>query len=370
MSEKITLIIDNIITPYEVARYNAINDVLNGKLEVWFLSETDINRNWKEFPKINFKYKFLNDAPLRLVGSDTHTFHTNLGISKELQATKESLARIIICGWDSLSYWQTVIFCKKNSIPYILWSGSTEYEKSWRRSLFMPIIKWIVSGASEYIAYGSRAQRFLERLGANKSKISQFINSVDVDFFVSQSNALRPRREQIRKKLGFKADDFVYLFVGQLIERKGVRELATSFSEIKDENKKLLIIGSGKLDSLFEQFENNVIYLDHLEYHQLPEYYVASDCLILPSKEEVWGLVVNEALACGIPVIVSNAVGAGEDLILEGETGLSIELANEKALIQAMMNIAEMPFSIKKLQEVALKTHPRIMAEKVFGKFS
>jgi len=234
----------------------------------------------------------------------------------------------------------------------------------------MPVIKWIVSGASEYIAYGSRAQRFLERLGANKSKISQFINSVDVDFFVSQSNALRPKREQFRKKLGFKADDFVYLFVGQLIERKGVRELVKAFSEIKDKNKKLLIIGSGKLDYLFEQFENNVIHLNHLEYHQLPEYYVASDCLILPSKEEVWGLVVNEALACGTPVLASTAVGAAEDLIKEGKTGLIYNLDNNQGLIKAMMNMKRTVYDVGYLQEEALKTHPRIMAEKVFGKFS
>lgn len=375
MSEKITLIIDNIITPYEVARYNAINDVLHGKLEVWFLSETDINRNWKEFPKINFNYKFLNDSPLRLVGPDTHTFHTNLGIYGVLETTKKNLARVVICGWDSLSYWQTARFCKKNSIPYILWSGSTAYEKSWRRSVFMPIIKWIVNGASEYIAYGTRAQDFLESLGVDKGKISKFINSVDIDYFIAESDKMRLKRSKIRNKFGFDDDDSVYLFVGQLIERKGIEELLNAFSRLPQENSKLLIVGSGKLEHFVTRHlnadkQNKIVHIKHLEYHQLPEYYVASDCLILPSKEEVWGLVVNEALASGIPAIVSNAVGAGEDLILEGKTGLSIELDNEKALIQAMMNIAEMPFSIKKLQEVALKTHPRIMAEKVFRKFS
>ncbi len=372
MPKKITLLIDSIITPYEIARYNAINEVLSGNLIVWFQAETDSNRHWKELPKPNFKFEVLKDRPIRLVGKDIHTFHINPEVLKKLGAIKNDLEKVIICGWDSLTYWQAAYYCKRNLIPFTVWSGSTVHEKSWRRVVFMPIIKWIIKNASEYIAYGTRAKKFLHTLGAPLDKIKIFYNSVDVEYFSEKAVELAPRRDSLREKLSIAKSDYVFLYIGQLITRKGIRDLLSAFSS-QTAHIKLMVIGTGPLDHLVKEAQvatkpGQITYLPHLEYFELPQYYVMSDCLILPSHEEVWGLVVNEALASGVPVIASDAVGATDDLIFNGKTGYTYEAKNISSLLNRMKQVVSRGETMKEASiAVAMKTHPKTMAIHTFS---
>lgn len=371
MSKKITLIVDTIITPYEISRYEAINTVLKDNLLVWFQAKSDINRNWHSLPKINFNYEVLHDTPFRLIGKDVHTLHINFQILKKLALLQQNIKQVIICGWDSPNYWLIVSFCKKNKIPYILWSGSTHYEKSWRRTLFLPLIKWIVAGASRYIAYGSRAQLFLESLGASADKTIQFINSVDIDYFIQKSIELFPQKDNIRKQIGISPTDFVYLYIGQLIERKGVSDLLKAFAT-QSMNCKLLVVGTGPMKSALLNAEaplkGKIIHIPKVEYNDIFKYYAAADCLILPSHEEVWGLVVNEALASGMPVIASSAVGAAPELVFDGKTGYTYPSGDVSALALCMNKIKNTQFDMKSIQQSVLFTSPQKMAHKVFSR--
>lgn len=375
MSKKITLLIDTIITPYEVARYNAINHVLRGKLRVWFLAKTDINRAWQSFPETTFLHEFLPDLPLRLMGKDLHTLHINSGVWAKLTAIKSHLERVIICGWDSPTYWLTVAFCQKNHIPYVLWSGSTQCEQSWRRTLSMPLIKWIVAGAESYIAYGTRAREFLQELGAKEHLIRIFFNSVDIDYFKNQAKEMRPQQVALRKKLKIPANSYVFLYVGQLIERKGILELLEAFSVVQQSTKKvsLVLVGTGSLEDQVKALgkKDAVYHIPHTQFFELPQVYALADCLVLPSQEEVWGLVVNEALASNLPVITSDRVGASTDLVIHAQTGYTYPSGNIPELVKKMKLCVK---SSKKMQpylwQAVAKTDPLVMAKKVFGAYT
>ncbi len=372
MSKKITLLIDNIITPYEVPRYNAINRVLENKLLVWFQAKTDTNRHWKNFPKTTFTHEFLEDRPIRIVGADIHTVHWNPQLWKKLEEVKPELEQIIICGWDSISYWLTVYFCKKYSIPYTLWSGSTSYESSWRRTLFKPIINWVVQGATRYIAYGSRAKEYLTLLGADSSKIAVFYNGVDTQFYLTEAKRLRPKKAALRKSYKI-PDGFTFIYVGQLIERKGVSDLLRAFLEMRKIEPKtsLIIVGTGALAASLKSAakEEPVFFFSHKEFSELPELYASADCLVLPSHEEVWGLVVNEALLSGLPVIASDRVGSTPDLVTSGKSGYTYPAGDTTELQQVMQLVMQNKEQmIPHLLPAVSKTDPEALAKQIFRK--
>lgn len=340
---KKTLIIDNIITPYAIFRYNAINKALNSQLEVWFQAESDINRDWKIPPQIDFKYKVLKDYPLRFIIKDFFTFHLNPEIFKLLPIYKKKLGRVICHGWDSPTYLYALLFCIKNKIRCTVWSGSTLYEKKLLRYLFNPLLKLWLKLADDFIAYGSRAKKYLESLGVEEDKIKIFLNTVDVDFFSRRANLLGTKRNILRKKYGFNDREKIILFVGQLIERKGIVELIEAFAEIakSQSNIALFIIGNGplrdKIKDLIKQYAwAKIKHIDFIQYDKMPEVYAVSDVLVLPSKEEVWGLVVNEALSSGIPVMVSHFTGVSDDLVI-GRNGMVINNVSEEEIRMSLL---------------------------------
>lgn len=325
-----TIIIDNIITPYEIARYNAINKVLNGNLEVWFRQKSIDGIRKSNLPEPDFKYRILNNGFFKI------------DIIYLLNRNKSKIKRVICCGWDSFVYLYAFCFCRINNIRFTLWSGSTFFEMTWQRKIIYPLVKFIVSRTDDYIAYGTRAKEYLLSLGAKKEKIKIFLNSVDVDYFYHNSEKIKKGKTKLKEKYLISTEDTIFLFVGQLIERKGIKELLSAFVIISDiiPSVTLLIAGKGRLGSWIEQFINEhprikIKLLGYIQYYKLPEIYSLSDVLVLPSKEEVWGLVVNEALASGIPVIVSNVAGSSADLIGENN-GEIINEITESAILDAI----------------------------------
>lgn len=320
-----TIIIDNIITPYEIARYNEIDKVMRANLEVWFSKRREINRNWQYLPKINFKYRFLDNKLLNLI--------------KLLHNNRNKIDRIIVCGWDSFIYLYAFLFCQKNKIRFTLWSGSTLYEKSWLRTLTLPLVKFIISQSNDFIAYGTRAKEYLIWLGAKEDKIKIFLNSVDADYFNREALQLKKNKLKLREKYNLPENDTVFIYVGQLIRRKGILELIHAFAKLSSINKKiaLIIVGEGELNKEIELFiskypETKIKLVGYIQYNRLPEVYALSDALVLPSKEEIWGLVVNEALASEIPVLVSKFAGCSVDLI-NRDSGEIIEDISEDNII-------------------------------------
>lgn len=337
------LIIDTIITPYSVAKYNAINKKLNGNLIVFFLCKTDINRNWKEFPNIEFRHEFLEDFPIRLKGSDITTFHFNPTILKRLKSLKPK--HITVCGWDSFAYYYALYWAKKNNISFTLWSGSTKYEKSWRRTVTKPLVKWMIKNSNDFIAYGTRAKKYLMELGADSKKIQLFYNTVDIDFFKRECNKLKQSKDEIKKKLGINTK-FVLIYNGQLIKRKGIYQLIEGFRVFQKDFKdiSLIIVGNGKEESELKKIIKNysipnIFFIGFVQFPEIPKFYSIADIFILPSKEEVWGLVANEAMACGLPVVVSDKCGCAEDLVWAGKNGYILKNITPPEIVDGLKYI-------------------------------
>ena len=163
-------------------------------------------------------------------------------------------------------------------------------------------------------------------MGVDESKISRFPYVIDNDFFKERSRITKEEKIKLRKVLGICENEKVIIAVAKLIEREAPWDLLKAFSSMEDNNFHLLIVGDGLLKSEMESFalkypRCKITFTGYINYPELPKYYGISDLFVHCSINEPWGVSVQEALACGLPVISSDKVGSGFDLIREGKNG-------------------------------------------------
>lgn len=159
-------------------------------------------------------------------------------------------------------------------------------------------------------------------------------------------SAEKANRKALRERWGIPPEAFCFLFSGKLVEKKHPVAVVEALAGIPGVH--LLIVGAGELQerirSAASEFGVGCSFAGFLNQREMPSAYAAADCLVLPSDAgETWGLVVNEAMACGLPAVVSDLVGCREDLIVEGETGFSFSGGNRGALKLCLERMATNP---------------------------
>ena len=139
----------------------------------------------------------------------------------------------------------------------------------------------------------------------------------------------------------------MFLFTGKLIGRKRPLDLIAAAAKNRAAgNSHVILVGDGALletcrNAIAANKLTNVHLVGFKNQSELPAYYATADVLVLPSEYETWGLVVNEAMACGLPCIVSDACGAAADMILEGKTGFTYPMGDVPRLAELMMFMAD-----------------------------
>ncbi|MCK4797091.1 MAG: glycosyltransferase family 4 protein [Spirochaetes bacterium] len=321
------VIITNILNPYAKARFSYLANQKGIDLCVLIQSSNEPNRKWeyKEKEKLGFKCVLMPGIHINFGKKKLLSLHINLKVKNFI--LPENPDFVIIIGWNNPTTFLAARVCKKYNIPLIALSGSTINEPSIFRSLAKPIIRAYHKKCSAFFAYGTAAKELLNQYWKiNNKKIHILGNPVDNDFF--SKNCIQFRKQKKYFHPIFKKAKTI-LFVGQLIERKGILELLQAFKliQIKFPDISLAIAGSGpleeKIKNIIEKEQlNNIVLLGYVEYQKLPLLYADANLLCLPSREEVWGLVVNEAMACEVPVIASHVCGCVKDLIIDKKTGL------------------------------------------------
>jgi glycosyltransferase involved in cell wall biosynthesis len=185
---------------------------------------------------------------------------------------------------------------------------------------------------------------------------------VDTDYFESETRRLGAQRNVLRARWGLDDSAVVFLFVGKFIEKKRPLDFVNA---IERANARLdgtrvagLMVGDGPLRGLCEEVVRRkdipIKFAGFLNQSQISQAYVAADSLILPSNGgETWGLVVNEAMACGLPCFVSDQVGCGPDMIISSETGASFAVGNIQELGKLLAEFAADRKRIERMAERA-----------------
>jgi len=264
---------------------------------------------------------------------------------------------IVVNGWVVKSCLQTLHACRRLGIPCIVRGEANLLRPRpwWKHWLHRRLVRKF----SAYVYIGQANREFYKRHGAADDRLFPSPYCVDNARFSSESKD-QGRRVRPRQRWGIEEDRVCYLFSGKFEAKKHPLELLEAFSTAVDScgNMHLLMVGDGALRPACQRFADErglpVTFTGFLNQSEIADAYVAADCLVLPSDHgETWGLVVNEAMACGRAAIVSDQVGCRQDLVIERRTGLSFPFGNWSELAGRLADLASDQCRLRRMGEAA-----------------
>jgi glycosyltransferase involved in cell wall biosynthesis len=274
---------------------------------------------------------------------------------------------VMINGWNYKGAWQTMWACWRTGTPVMVRSDSHLHTP---RSTWKSVVKGLpyrvfLSKITACLAVGSWSRNYYLHYGVKPDRILTVPHVVDEAWFQNQAAQLMPSRALLRARWGLREKQFVFLFVGKFTNKKRPLHFIRALQLAGESERSVagLMVGDGplreKCEELAKQGDVPVVFAGFLNQSQIAKAYVAGDMLVLPSDGgETWGLVVNEAMWCGRPCMVSDRVGCGPDLVRPGETGEVFPLDNVPVLAQTMSRLASSPKAVRKMGEKALQKMP------------
>ena len=240
---------------------------------------------------------------------------------------------VVLGAYDSRELCEALAFCKLHRKKAVLWSGSTKLS-SRRQGIVGVARRAFIRSVDSFVAYGSKAREFLIHHGAAPEKIVIGYNTVDIGFFAERANELCNSQEYwaLRNRIA----PVSLLFVGQLIERKGFSSLIAALQRLHTVEFTLVVLGDGplrqQLEAETQKYSFKIFFEGFRSTEELPLYYAACDIFVFPTLNDPWGLVVNEAMACGKPVVSSTEAGVSYDLVRHGANGWVVDPRNTEQL--------------------------------------
>jgi glycosyltransferase involved in cell wall biosynthesis len=252
---------------------------------------------------------------------------------------------VIVGGWNALPLLQALRACGRLGIPCLVRAESSGLRP--RGLLPRAAHRLLLSRFDACLAIGRASRQFYLRNGVPSDRIFPAPYFVDDERFAAQAAARRPERESIREAWGIGPRDVCFLFAGKLVPKKRVLDFLAACGSARrsDPRVRALVVGTGEMESLARGYarrrDAGAEFVGFLNQSEISRAYVAADCLVLPSDYgETWGLVVNEAMIHGLPAIVSDRVGCGPDLVIEGETGRIFPFGEVDALARALLSMS------------------------------
>jgi glycosyltransferase involved in cell wall biosynthesis len=267
----------------------------------------------------------------------------------------------IVHGWSTRSYWQAMRASWQCRVPLFVRGDSTltTPRSRLRRVLKEPLYRWFIPRFDGYLIVGHRALEYLLHYGADPRACFHSPHCVDNARLAADAEPLRSSRAALRTGWGLPQGGTVFAWAGRFVDRKepllfvvAMAELARLRGDVSG-----LMAGDGPLradaERLARQLGAPVRFTGFLNQSRIAEAYVAADVFVLPSTWETWGLVVNEAMVCGLPVIASEGVACVGDLVVPAETGAVFPVGDLKRLVESMHGLANDPEERRRLGENA-----------------
>lgn len=337
------VVLSEIVSPYRIPVFNALVKEEEIDLHVIFLAETDpTQRHWLVYKdEIRFSYEVLPHWRRRIAGRNVLL---NRGITAALQ---RAAPEVILCGgYNYLASWQALRWARRRGMPFLLWAESTIKERRSHSLLVESLKKSFMRRCSAFVVPGKSSSQYVKLCGAAEDSIFTASNAVDTGLFAEQSAVARANAEAQRDRLGLPARYF--LFVGRLVPGKGIFDLLKAYAMLAPEmrtNVGLVFVGEGnarrELERVAESGDVKIRMAGFVQRDELAHYYGLADVFVFPTHSDPWGLVVNEAMACGLPVICSEAAGCADDLVTDGWNGYLAPPGDVARLSQSMERLAQ-----------------------------
>lgn len=349
---------------YQVAIFRELANHPRIELTVYFCSDEALNsrdilktyktdRRWGVDEELleGYPYKFLkNYSPMPSYLRWPFGL-MNPAIWNEIKNERPDF--VILMSWMNPTWWIAILACVRFKIPFIYMTDSNvqaELGKSWwlawpKKVLLGRIVFPLASG---FLCAGTSNKLMYGYYNVPDKKLFPFAFSWGYETLMKTGAQLVRRRKEIRAQLRIPQESFVVLFSGRLSKEKDPFNLLEAFHNIDVPDKALVIVGDGKLRQTMQDYVarndvNSVFFFGFQNRLEIAKFYALADVLVLPSLQETWGIVVNEALCFGLPVISSDQVGAHPDLVLPGSSGFVFPAGDAEALTSAIKQVADMP---------------------------
>lgn len=373
---------------YQVPLWQALARDGSVPFEVWYLSDHGVELSYDvQFGKsFSWDLDTLRGYPSRFlkVNKNANVARFNqVRLAQDLGRLfdERGITALWIQGWQVRAYWQAVWQAHARGIPVWLRGESNDLAPTpmWKKRAKQILHTRLFSRVQEFLFIGSANRRLYESFGVKPEQLHPAPYCVDNDRFARQAAALSPERAGIRSHWRIPEDAFCILFAGKFIPKKRPLDLIAAARDPRlgklARPVHLLFVGSGGLGEsirkathvvydaearLSRQTNNggqngrgpSASFTGFLNQTEISKAYVAADCLVLPSDhQETWGLVVNEAMASGLPCLVSDMCGCGEDLIVPINPAFRFRIGNPEALASALLSVVEEPTPVKLLRQ-------------------
>jgi glycosyltransferase involved in cell wall biosynthesis len=326
---------NSIPSPYMVDRFNAVADRGELDFEVWFTDRTHPDRSWTiDESTWRFRYRYLPSVAV-------------LGRRLRLPSPLLQRARpdLLVMLYGEPVYVVGFVLAKLRRMTTMFWAEVT-FDSWFRRTALKERLKRLLfSNVDAILTVGADGQRHAERYGVPRDTIHLAPHVVDAAHFTSGAELARGGREQLRRELGIEGTCFIY--VGRLWSGKGLDTLLDGFARVAEPSS-LLLLGDGPDETrLRERCEalglGNVVFAGFKQHDELPRWFAAADVFVFPTLGDPYGLVVDEAMASGLPVISTSAAGEIGLRVEDGVTGFIVPPGDSATLARRLTQLAADP---------------------------
>ncbi len=330
-------------TPYRSPLFDRVAASDEIDLTVVYAAQTVARRTWKVEPL--HRAVFLDG--LKLPGLRRvfrHDYPVTPGIWRALRQTKPDC--VVVSGWSTFAAQAALAWCRARRVPYVLLVESHDVgpKPGWRRRIKETVVPPLVRGAASILVTGSLARDSMLAVGASPERIRIFANTIDVARYGERADRLAGRRPELREQLGLAPDDLAVVTVARLAPEKGIDVLLRA---VVQAGVVAIVVGEGpersRLERLAAEIGARATFTGDRPWDSVVEAYAAGDLFALLSLHEPWGVVVNEAAACGLPLVLSQRVGAAQDLLRDGENGVLVPAGDVDASAGALRRLAAAP---------------------------
>lgn len=293
------------------------------------------------------------------------------GLYKEI---KKIDADVIIVegfgGWAPKGLFYSFLNRKKSFIYYER-TAYVERNSPFWRTFYRKIIGKFVDG---FIINGKLTRNYLRDLGfVNYPMVEGCMVADTENLSIDTRNVTEEQKQLIRRKYNIRSEGICFLFVGQIVDRKGIKELLEAWETHLEcyPNDTLLVVGQGNLETeLNDKYKEilSIVFLGKVSYDEIHNFYATTDVFIMPTLEDNWSLVVPEAMACRLPVATTIYNGCYVELIDEGKNGFSFDSQSKESIVECLGKFHGCDLKAMGLESerIVADFTPKIAARKIY----
>jgi glycosyltransferase involved in cell wall biosynthesis len=322
-------------TPYRAPLFDRVAQVPGIDLTVIYAAHSVAHRAWTVDPA--HRHVFLRGVSVpgaeRLL---RHQYPITPSTAAALRHAQPDV--VVVSGWSTFASQLAIAWCRAHRVPYVLLVESHDLgpRTAWRQAVKGAVVPRLLRSAANVLVVGSAARESVIARGA--TSVRRFANTIDVAAWTSRATSLERHRED---------DDVLVLSVARLVPDKGIDDLVRALAEAGDARLRLVVAGDGPerkaLMQLAAELGVRLTILGHVAEAELAQLYVDADVFALLSRHEPWGVAVNEAAASGLPLLLSDRVGAAADLLADGRNGFLVHAGNPEETAAGLKRLADDP---------------------------